>query len=49
VEVEFDQLNSKELKEQIEESKKLGENYKFLEDRNKDNSGEIAVKILELL
>lgn len=47
--VDFSQLNSNDLKVYIEEAKKLEENYKFLDNRYRDNSKEIAIKILELL
>lgn len=47
--INFNQLNSNNLKTYIEETKKLEDNYKFLDKRYKNSSKEIARKILELL
>jgi len=47
--IEFNQLNSENLKVYIEEAKKLEDNYKLLSERYQNNPEEIAIKILELL
>jgi hypothetical protein len=47
--MDFRQLSGGELINQIDAAKKLEENYNLLDDRYRDHSEAIAVKILERL